>query len=144
MIEQPLVSAIIIFLNAEKFLAEAIESVVNQTYINWELLLVDDGSTDSSTGIALRYANLFQDKIKYLQHPTHQNKGMSATRNLGINHAKGEYVGFLDADDIWLPTKLEEQISLFLQYPECGMVYGQTEIWHSWTGIEEDDKKDHF
>src|SRR5688572_8206551 len=99
---QPLVSAIIIFLNGEKYLEEAIQSVIHQTYTNWELLLVDDGSSDKSTAIALSYANSFSNKIKYLEHEGHQNKGMSATRNLGINHSKGDYIGFLDADDVWL------------------------------------------
>ena len=61
---QPLVSAIIIFLNGEKFLEEAINSVIEQTYINWELLLVDDGSTDNSTAIAIKYAETWKGKIK--------------------------------------------------------------------------------
>ena len=141
---EALVSAIIIFLNGEKFLTEAIESVLDQTYTNWELLLVDDGSTDASTEIALSYANSLPHKIKYLEHEGHQNKGMSATRNLGISRSKGDFVGFLDADDIWLPEKLAEQVSVFKLHPECGMVYGRTEIWHSWTGKIEDQQKDHF
>jgi glycosyltransferase involved in cell wall biosynthesis len=69
---------------------------------------------------------------------------MSATRNLGLKHAKGEYIGFLDADDVWLPNKLEAQIEIFNEYPQCGMVYGRTQIWYGWTGNEEDEKKDHF
>lgn len=141
---EPLVTAIIIFLNGEKYLEEAIQSVVAQTYHNWELLLVDDGSTDNSTAIALSYAKNFEGKIKYMEHEGHQNKGMSATRNMGIKNSTGEYIGFLDADDVWLPEKLSDQLALFEQYPECGMVYGKTEIWHSWTGKEEDNGKDHF
>jgi glycosyltransferase involved in cell wall biosynthesis len=141
---EPLVSAIIIFLNGEKFLEEAINSVIEQTYTNWELLLVDDGSTDGSTGIAHSYTAAWNGKIKYLEHENHQNKGMSATRNLGLKHAKGEYIGFLDADDVWLPNKLEAQIEIFNKYPQCGMVYGRTQIWYGWTGNEEDAKKDHF
>jgi hypothetical protein len=89
---QPLVSAIIIFLNAEKFIREAIESVFAQTYDNWELLLVDDGSTDASTEIAHRYAEQYAGKVRYLEHEDHQNLGMSASRNLGINNAKGKYI----------------------------------------------------
>ena len=112
MSNKPLVSAIIIFLNAEKFIEEAIESVFAQTYENWELLLVDDGSTDSSTRIALRYAEQHHDKVRYLEHSGHQNLGMSAARNLGISHAKGAYLAFLDADDVWLPRKLEQQVAI--------------------------------
>jgi glycosyltransferase involved in cell wall biosynthesis len=75
---QPLVSAIIIFLNEEKFLEEAINSVIEQTYTNWELLLVGDGSTDDSAVIAGTYTKTWKDKIKYLQHENHGNRGMSA------------------------------------------------------------------
>ena len=141
---QPLVSAIIIFLNGEKFLEEAINSVIGQTYTNWELLLVDDGSTDNSGAIAIKYAENWKDKIKYLHHENRVNKGMSATRNLGIKHAKGDYIGFLDADDVWLPEKLAAQVAIFNKYPQCEMVYGRTQIWYSWTGKAEDQNKDHF
>src|SRR5262245_49211304 len=95
-----LVSAIIIFRNEEKFLSEAIESVFRQTYPKWELLLVDDGSTDASTGIALRYSQQYSDRVQYLEHEAHSNRGMSASRNLGIQHAKGDYIAFLDGDDV--------------------------------------------
>lgn len=142
--EQPLVSAIIIFWNGEKYLEEAIESIIAQSYQNWELLLADDGSTDGSTKIAQSYSEKYVGKIKYLEHPGHVNRGMSATRNLGIKHAKGEYIGFLDADDVWLPDKLEQQINIFKQNPNCGLVYGRTEIWHSWTKKPEDQDKDYF
>src|SRR5258706_2880162 len=79
-----LVSVVVIFLNAERFISEAVESVVAQTYGNWELLLVDDGSNDGSTEIARSYAAKFPDKIRYLEHHGHENRGMSASRNLGI------------------------------------------------------------
>src|SRR5215218_10922420 len=96
---KPLVSAIIIFLNEERFIEEAIQSVFAQSYENWELLLVDDGSSDASTRIALRYAEEHPGRVRYLEHPGHQNRGMSASRNLGISHTKGEYIACLDADD---------------------------------------------
>ena len=83
-----LVSVVIIFLNAENFIEEAIESVLAQTYGQWELLIVDDGSTDGSKNMARDYAIKNPDKIIYLEHPEHQNQGMSASRNLGIKHAK--------------------------------------------------------
>src|SRR3954449_4406587 len=107
---RPVVSVIIIFLNAEQFLREAVESVFGQLYDKWELLLVDDGSTDGSTQLARRYAAHPSGKVRYLEHAGHQNRGMSAARNLGIRHAGGEYIGFLDADDVWLPQKLQEQV----------------------------------
>jgi len=138
-----LVSCIIIFYNAEKFLKEAIESVFAQTYKNWELLLVDDGSTDDSTTIALNYAEQYPEKVCYFEHEGHQNRGMSAARNLGIHNAKGNYIAFLDADDIWLPYKLERQIPIIESFPEAAMLYGSTYYWHSWTGDPDDIQRDH-
>ncbi|MCS6926697.1 MAG: glycosyltransferase [Candidatus Binatia bacterium] len=142
MADQPLVSSIIIFFNGEQYLEEAIASVFAQTYTNWELLLVDDGSTDASTHLAKRYAARYPERVRYLEHPGHQNRGMSASRNLGLAHARGEFIAFLDADDVWLPKKLAEQVALLLAYPEAGMVYGRTLIWHSWTGNPQ--QQDHF
>src|SRR5688572_12435956 len=110
MLPQPLVSIIIIFLNAADFLREAIESVLTQTYENWELLLVDDGSSDGSTAIASGYVTQYPEKLRSLEHPNHDNFGMSASRNLGIRHAKGQYIAFLDADDVWMSDKLAHQI----------------------------------
>lgn len=140
----PLVSVIVIFLNGEKFLPEAVESILAQTYTRWELLLVDDGSTDSSTRMALNYAEQYPDKVRYLEHENHQNRGMSATRNLGIKQAKGDYIAFLDADDVWLPQKLAQQVAILEAHPEAAMLYGRTQIWYSWTGKPEDSQRDHF
>jgi glycosyltransferase involved in cell wall biosynthesis len=140
--DDTLVSAIIIFLNAERYLEEAIGSVLAQTYPNWELLLVDDGSTDGSTAIARRYAAQHPERIRYLEHPGHQNRGMSATRNLGIRSARGRYIAFVDADDVWLRHKLEQQVAVLEAHPEAGMVYAPTEYWYSWTGDPADQNRD--
>ncbi|MBA2459323.1 MAG: glycosyltransferase family 2 protein, partial [Gemmatimonadales bacterium] len=138
----PRVSVITIFLNGERFIQEAIDSILAQTYDDWELLLVDDGSTDASTSIALRYAEQHPGRIGYLQHPGHRNHGMSTSRNLGVKHARGEYVAFLDADDVWLPQKLERQTAILESEPAAAMVYGATQHWHSWTGRAEDLHRD--
>ena len=130
----PLVSVIVIFFNAEPFLDEAIHSILEQDYPNWELLLVDDGSSDSSTRIALNLVHHAPQQVRYLEHPAHANRGMSASRNLGIQHARGEYIAFLDADDVWLPSKLSEQAALLEAHPDVGMTYGHALIWSSWTG----------
>ena len=142
MSQTPLVSGIMIFLNAEKYIEEAIASVFAQTYENWELLLVDDGSTDGSTAIAKQYATQHPDRIRYLEHEGHQNRGMSATRNLGIRHAKGDYIAFLDADDVWLPEKLTRQVAMLEAQPEVGVVFGPTQYWYSWTGKPEHANRD--
>ncbi len=143
MLDKPLVSCIIIFFNAQKFFEEAIESVFSQTYENWELLLVDDGSADGSTEIAQYYAQKYPEKVHFLQHEGHQNRGMSATRNLGVRHAKGDYIAFLDSDDAWLPHKLEQQVKFMQSYPDAGMIYGKSLYWKSWTGKPEDQVKDY-
>lgn len=142
MSSKPLVSSIIIFLNAEKFIEEAIFSVFAQTYDHWELLLVDDGSSDGSSAIAQRYAEQYPDKVRYLEHDGHLNRGMSASRNLGISNAKGEYIAFLDSDDIWLPAKLERQVAILNSQPQAAMVCGPTQYWYSWTGKPEDIQRD--
>jgi glycosyltransferase involved in cell wall biosynthesis len=126
------VSVVIPFYNAEKFLGESIESVIHQTYSHWELLLVDDGSTDSSTRIAHEYVTRKPEKIRYIEHEKHQNRGACASRNAGAAVAKGEYIAFLDSDDVWLPQKLEEQVKILNEYPEAAMVYGPALYWYSW------------
>jgi glycosyltransferase involved in cell wall biosynthesis len=133
----PRVSVITIFLNGENFLAEAIESVIAQSFNAWELLLVDDGSRTAATTIAKSYAARHPTKIRYLEHPGHINRGMSVSRNLGIHHARGEYIAFIDADDVWLPCKLAEQVAILEKYPSVGLVCGTVIYWSSWSGGED-------
>ena len=126
----PLVSVIVIFYNPGRFFAEALDSVLTQSFQDWELLLVNDGSHDGSEELARRYAQ--SQKISYLEHPGGVNRGMSATRNLGLAHARGKYVALLDADDLWLPEKLTEQVALMERYSEAAALFGRSTIWHSW------------
>lgn len=138
--ERPLVSVITIFLNEERFLSEAVESVLAQTYDRWELLLVDDGSSDASPSVAQRYVDRYPDSVRYLRHEGGRNKGMSASRNLGARHARGELLAMLDADDVWLPNKLTEQVEVMQTYPEAAMVYGRTRFWYAWAnGNDQND-----
>lgn len=139
----PLVSAVIIFFNAERFLREAIESVLSQTYPRWELLLVDDGSTDGSDVVARESAARYPAQIRYLRHDGGANRGMSASRNLGIRKSDGEHVAFLDADDVWFPWALEEQVALVQRYEDAAMVYGPLTWWFSWTGVPDDQRRDY-
>ncbi len=141
---RPLVSVIMIFLNEKSFLQEAIESVLGQSYQQWELFLVDDGSKDGSAEIARRFAAKYPDKVQYLEHEGHANRGMSASRNLGLRCSKGEFIAFLDGDDVWLSNKLQEQVTIMLAHPSAAMVYGRTQVWHSWTGRPKDKSRDHF
>ena len=134
-----MISAITIFLNAERFLTEAIESVFAQTYENWELLLVDDGSTDCSREIARKFAREHPQRVRYLEHEGHENRGMSASRNLGLRNARGEFIAFLDADDVWLPQKLAEQLATAVAHPRAGMICGATEYWWNWNDSEREN-----
>lgn len=135
------VSVITIFYNAERFLAEAIASVRGQTFADWELILVDDGSADGSPHIA-RQAAAEDTRLKVVNHPNGENRGMSASRNRGLAEARGEFIAFLDADDVWVPHKLAEQIEILDAHPECGMVYGHALIWRSWdpAALEADER----
>lgn len=130
--ETVLVSVITCFLNEEKFLHEAIESVLQQDYNNWELILVDDGSSDESKGIALRYVAENPGKIFYFDHTGHQNKGLSASRNLGITESSGKWIALLDADDVWVPQKLSTQLAIIAHHPQLGMLCEASTYWYSW------------
>ncbi len=110
-----LVSIVVPVYNAERFIEETIQTVLNQTYTNWELILVDDKSTDDSIALITPYVKKDR-RIKLLRNET--NLYAALTRNKGINEAKGRYVAFLDADDLWSPDKLEQQVS-FMQKQGC-------------------------
>lgn len=138
----PRVSVIMIFLNGERFIDEAIQSVFAQSFDDWELLLVDDGSSDRSTLIARTYAERHPSRVRYLEHPGHENHGTGASRNLGIAHANADYVAFIDADDRWSVDQLREQVQLMDEHPRAGGVFGRTVYWYSWTGNEQDAEKE--
>jgi glycosyltransferase involved in cell wall biosynthesis len=94
--------------NAEKYIADAIDSVIKQTYTNWELVVVDDGSTDK-TAAAINDHAIHDDRINYIYQ---ENGGQGKARNKGLSKAQGKYIAFLDADDIWFPEKLQVQLEL--------------------------------
>jgi glycosyltransferase involved in cell wall biosynthesis len=125
-----MITVIIIFLNAEQYLQEAIDSVCRQTATDWELILIDDGSTDSSTNIAKDACNRQANKIYYAHHPNHATLGTSASRNLGLNISRGDLVTFLDSDDILFPESLELRSSEILARPNVGAVFGPMLFLH--------------
>jgi len=129
----PRVSIITIFLNAGSYLEEAIGSVLAQSFTDWELLLVDDGSTDQSSRLAGDYARAHPGRITVLEHEARQNRGMPASRDLGLAHSRGELIALLDADDVWLPDRLAAHVSVFDSQDRVGMVYGPSRYWHSWS-----------
>jgi glycosyltransferase involved in cell wall biosynthesis len=111
-----LVSVIIPNYNYAHFLREAIDSVLAQTYSNIEIIVVDDGSTDGSREVIESYGNQIRAVFQ-------QNKGVSAARNNGVKAGDGEYIAFLDADDIWLPEKIEKQAKEFEAAKNLGLVH---------------------
>ena len=107
----PLVSCIIPVFNGEAYLAQAIESILAQTYQSFEIIVADDGSTDRTAAIAAGYGS----PVRRIYQP---NAGPAASRNLGLREARGEFVAFLDQDDVWHPGKLTRQLSRFEARPE--------------------------
>ncbi|WP_316832729.1 glycosyltransferase family A protein [Pedobacter aquatilis] len=119
--DKTLVSIIMPAYNAEKFIKEAIESVVLQTYKNWELIIVDDGSTDSTAAIIKEFTNINHRIHYYYQENGKQGKA----RNLGIKNSHGELIAFLDADDIWVANKLEIQLNLLKENESIDLLFTQ-------------------
>lgn len=111
----PLISIVIPLYNKDFIIKETLKSVLSQTYTDYEVIIVNDGSTDDS----LKIASSFNDsRIKIFNQ---ENKGVSCARNLGIKNATGELISFLDADDYWHPNHLKEITKLYKDYPNCGM-----------------------
>ena len=111
MIQNPLISVVIPAYNAELFLYETLESVLSQTYENWECIIVNDGSMDNTESIAKKWCER-DTRFRYFYK---ENSGVSDTRNLGIKEARGEYIAFLDADDILTPDSLEVRINVLIE-----------------------------
>lgn len=129
-----LVSIVMPVHNAERFLEEAIRSVMQQTYTNWELLVIDDNSTDGSMAVAVRLA-AEDTRIKIFSNP--EPTGYPATpRNMAVDLAQGRYIAFLDSDDVWLPGKLEHQLPFFSESEKIGVVFSNYEK------IDEDSERD--
>jgi hypothetical protein len=123
------VSIVTPFLNSEAHLAEAIASVRSQTVPDWELLLVDDGSTDGSPVVARTAADA-DERIRLIVQPAGAPHGAAAARNAGIAAARGKFVAFLDADDLYEPHMLATTLDALERHPDARMVFGQTRWWH--------------
>lgn len=113
---RPLVSAIIPNYNYARYVGEAVESALSQTYSNIEVIVVDDGSTDNSLEVLAQY----RDRIKIIRQ---ENSGVSVARNRGVAESSGDYIAFLDADDVWLPEKIEKQVRRIQSEDSIGIVH---------------------
>jgi len=139
---RPVVSVILPTFNRSHLLPRAVQSVVDQTITNWELIIVDDGSTDETASVVERYRPVLGNRLVYLRSATGQPAGASASRNRGIDRARGSFLAFLDSDDEFLPTKLERQLSLFRRRPDVALVFSDMAAsqidgtWHdSWFAL---------
>jgi glycosyltransferase involved in cell wall biosynthesis len=131
MINKPLVSVILPTYNRAHTLRRAINSVLNQTYKNFELIIIDDASTDNTEELIKKIKQI-DGRIKYVK--CKKNIGAALARNKGLDLAQGDYIAFQDSDDEWLPQKLEKQIKKFEQNPEADIVYHSLSIHHKKTG----------
>jgi glycosyltransferase involved in cell wall biosynthesis len=113
--DMPKVSVIIPVYNGERYIAATLETVFEQTFRDFEVIVVDDGSTDGTEAILRHYGS----KIVYLKN---DHGGPASSRNLGISVARGDFIAFLDADDLWLPTKLERQVAFAALHPDFGII----------------------
>lgn len=125
----PLVSINMCCYNGEEFLDEAVWSVCAQTYPRWELVVVNDGSSDGTEQIIKRYIAEGWPIVYHYQ----TNKGLGAARNIALALSSGEFVAFIDQDDIWLPFKLEKQVPVLLSQPDVGLVYSDSLAFYQGT-----------
>lgn len=115
----PLVSVIIPCFNRQNFIVDTVQSVLNQTWSNIELIVVDDGCTDGSRVLM----ESFGSAVTIMEHPNRVNRGQSASINMGLAHCSGVYVAILDSDDLFMPDKLEKQVRFLEEHPNFGLVY---------------------
>lgn len=125
-----IISVVLPCYNQGPFLADALESVLKQTYKNWEIIIVNDGSTDNTENVALEYASK-DNRIHYI---AQQNKGVSAARNNGIRKASGKFILPLDPDDMLEPEYMEKCIRMFENHEDCILAYSKTAFFGTRNG----------
>jgi len=120
------ISVVVASYNYANYIEETIQSVINQTYSDWELIIVDDGSTDNSVEIINKYCNQ-DNRIRLYTHPNHENKGLKETLLLGISKSTSDWVAFLESDDMWREDYLEKKVEIANKYPEVGFIFNSVE-----------------
>jgi glycosyltransferase involved in cell wall biosynthesis len=124
----PETSVVMTSYNYASYIESAINSVIDQRYNNWELIIVDDGSSDDSLEIIKRYTDKYPDRIKLLTHPNNENRGIKESNELAFANITGEYTAFLESDDIWKPNCLEEKITALKNHPEAILAFSDIEL----------------
>jgi glycosyltransferase involved in cell wall biosynthesis len=126
-----MVDVLIPAFNAARYLPAALESVVSQTFEDWQIVLVDDGSTDNTAEVVAPYVERHGAKVRYIRQ---ENRGLPAARNAAIRASDGEFLALLDADDVWLPCRLAESLKMMAERPRAGLSYGLIQ------GIDPEDR----
>lgn len=124
----PLVSIIMPAFNAERFIVDAVESILNQTYQNFELIIVDDASTDGTLAIVRNYQKQYPEKIKVVSLHKNRNSGGDRCANVALSYAKGTYIARMDADDIAYPTRLAKQVAFLSSHPDVFLVGASADV----------------
>lgn len=122
------ISVITASYNYGHYIADTIESVINQKYRNWELIIIDDGSSDNSAEIIETYRQK-DNRIQFYTHPGGQNHGLPATMQLALDHCTGDYIAFLESDDIWTENNLTEKAKVIKTYPRVGIIANDVELF---------------
>ena len=129
LLDKPKVSIVVCTYNQQHFIRETLESILTQTYANIELIVSDDGSSDDTPNILREYEQRYADKVIVVL--SDQNTGIAANINRGLARRTGEYIAWLDGDDVMLPTKIEKQVALLQQHPEATGCYHDSEVFDS-------------
>lgn len=132
---RPLVSVIVASYNYADLIGETLDSLLAQTYDNYEVIVVDDGSTDRSEEVIARY--LENDKVHFYTHPGHANRGLCETIQLGLRHAAGEFIAFCESDDLWQPHYLERKVGIVNQYRDAAIISNNVELFGNEYAIRE-------
>lgn len=114
--------------NYEKYIVETLNSIINQNYENWELIIVDDGSCDNSLSVIDDYVAQ-DDRIKLYTHANNKNRGLSETIKLALSKCSGDYIAFLESDDIWGENNLSEKLHIIRQYPDIAIISNDVELF---------------
>lgn len=137
----PLVSVVVASYNYQDLIRETLDSILCQTYTNFEIIVVDDGSKDNSVSVIKEYV-LQHHNVKLYTHPNNENRGLPATVQLGIKKSQGDYIAFLESDDLWVPTCLEKRMEILKQHPDVKIISNDVLLFGNEQVIEE--KKDYF
>ncbi len=120
------VSVVVPLFNGGQYIESTLHSILSQSYDCYEIIVVDDGSTDDGPAKVSKFMESWPERIRLLRHTDHSNHGIAASRNVGIRNARGSYIAFIDQDDLWLPEKLTRQMEVLQRFPDADLVYART------------------